>query len=55
MWNLENGTDDPICKAEIETQTQKTHVWTPRGGGGAEWVGRLELTYMWICHIYMYL
>ena len=25
MWNLEkNGTDEPICKAEIETQTQKT-------------------------------
>ena len=20
MWNLENGTDEPVCKAEIETQ-----------------------------------
>ena len=26
-----NGTDEPICKAEIETQTQRTNVWTPRG------------------------
>ena len=34
-----NGTDEPICKAEIETQTQRTHVWTPRGerGGGMNW------------------
>ena len=20
MWNLENGTDIPVCRAEIETQ-----------------------------------
>ena len=20
MWNLENGTDDPVCRAEIEIQ-----------------------------------
>ena len=26
--NLENGTDKPICKAEIETQTQRTDLWT---------------------------
>ena len=38
-----NGTDEPICKAEIETQMQKTNVWTPReesghgGGGGMNW------------------
>ena len=25
------GTDDLICKAEIEAQTQKTDVWIPRG------------------------
>ena len=31
-----NGSDEPVCKAEIETQMQKTNVWTPRGesGGG---------------------
>ena len=25
-----NGIDDLICKAEIETQTQRTNVWAPR-------------------------
>ena len=29
-----NGTDDSVCKAEIETQMQRTNVWTPRGEGG---------------------
>ena len=23
IWNLENGTDEPICRAEIETQTYR--------------------------------
>ena len=34
-----NGTDEPGCKAEIETQMQRTNVWTARGesGGGAWW------------------
>ena len=36
MWNLENGTDEPICKAEIETQTRRTNVWIP-GRGKEEW------------------
>ena len=31
-----NGTDEPVCKAEIETQMQRTNVWTPRGGSGGE-------------------
>ena len=26
-----NATDEPICKAEIETETERTNVWTPRG------------------------
>ena len=32
-----NGTDEPVCKAEIETHMQRTNVWTQReesGGGG---------------------
>ena len=31
-----NGTDEPVCRAEIETQMQRTNEWTPRGesGGG---------------------
>ena len=34
-----NGTDETVCRAEIETKMQKTKVWTPRGesGGGGEW------------------
>ena len=34
-----NGTDEPVCKAEIETQMQRTNVWTPRGAkrGWDEW------------------
>ena len=26
-----NGTDELICKVEIETQMQRTNVWIPRG------------------------
>ena len=31
-----NGTDELVCKTEIETQMQRTNVWTPGGqsGGG---------------------
>ena len=28
-----NGIDDLNCQAEIETQMQRTNVWTPRGKG----------------------
>ena len=28
-----NGMDESICKAEMETQTQRTNVWTPSGVG----------------------
>ena len=31
MWNLEKCTDEPICKAEIETQTKRTNLWMTRG------------------------
>ena len=34
-----NGTDEPVCKAEIDTQMQRTNVWTPRGGC---WRGRMN-------------
>ena len=26
-----DGTDELVCKAEIETQTQRTNVWVARG------------------------
>ena len=29
-----NGTGEPVCKAEIATQMQRTNVWTPRGESG---------------------
>ena len=38
-----NGTDEMVSKAEIETQMQRTNLWTPReesggwGGGGMNW------------------
>ena len=28
-----NGTDELVCRAENETQMQKTNLWTPRGEG----------------------
>ena len=37
-----NGIDDLICKAEIETQTQRTNVWIPRGEGGWEELGNWD-------------
>ena len=42
-----NGSDDLICKAELETQTQRTNVWIPRGKGGV-W----EELGDWDWHIY---
>ena len=38
--NYKNNTDEPICKAEIETQMQRKKAWTPRRGGrgiGKNW------------------
>ena len=29
-----NGTNEPINKTEIESQTQKTNLWLPKGRGG---------------------
>ena len=34
-WGIwKNDIDDPIRKAEIETQMQRINVWTPRREGG---------------------
>ena len=32
-----NGTDELICKAEIESQMQRTNLWIPKGSGKGEW------------------
>ena len=31
IWK--NDTDELTCKTEIETQTQRTNVWIPKGEG----------------------
>ena len=34
IWGIQkNGIDDLICQAEIETETERTNVWIPRGKG----------------------
>ena len=49
-----NGTDEPICRAEIETQMQRANVWPPRGesggggGGGINWEIGIDI-YTLIC------
>ena len=42
---MQNGTDEPICKAEIETQLLRTSVWTPSGerGGGVNWETAIDI------------
>ena len=32
MESRKNGTDEPICRAGIETQTERKDVWTLCGG-----------------------
>ena len=51
-----NGTNEQVCKAELETQMQRTKVWTPRGetevgvggGGGMNWEIGIDM-YTLIC------
>ena len=33
MWNLKYGTNKPIYKTEIDSQTQRADLWLPTGGG----------------------
>ena len=48
-----NGIDHLIGKAEIETQTQKTNVWTPReeGGVGMNWEIGIDIYTLLILYI----
>ena len=39
MWNQKNGTDEPVCRTEVETQMQRTNVWTQGRESGGEWGG----------------
>ena len=33
MWNLKNDTMELIYKTEIDSRTQKTNLWFPKGRG----------------------
>ena len=45
MWNLKNGTHEPICKAEVETQIWRAKIQTPRGKGpgGRNWEVEIDI------------
>ena len=46
IWNLENGTDEPICRAGVEMQTQGTDMWTRWGEALDELGGGLTYIYL---------
>ena len=54
MWNLKYDTNELNYKTEIDSHTQRTDLWLPRGWGsrGGEWVfgvSRCKLLYIeWI-------
>ena len=41
--NYKDGTDEPICWVALETQTQRTDLWTWWGEGRVGQVGRVAL------------
>ena len=44
MWNLKYHTNEPIYKAETDSQTQRTDLWLPtRRRVGEEWTRSLGL------------
>ena len=45
-----DGTDEPICRAALETQTKRTDLQTQRRGGESEKCGENNMeTYIAIC------
>ena len=34
MWNLKYGTNERIYKSQVNSQTQSSHLWLPRGNRG---------------------
>ena len=48
MWNLGKCIDALMCKAEIETQMERTDIWIPKG----KWSGQEERG-DWNRHIYI--
>ena len=44
MWNLKYDTNELLYKTETDSQTQRTDLRLPRGGGvGEGWIGSLGL------------
>ena len=39
MWNLKYDTNEPICKAETDSQTQRAGPWLPRTREGEDGLG----------------
>ena len=47
-----NGTEELICRAAMEKQTEKTDLWTWERGGEDEMYGESNMeTYITICKI----
>ena len=46
MWNLENDSNEFVCKAEMETWMQRTSIWIPRGA--MNWETGID-TYTLLC------
>ena len=46
IWNLENGTDETVCRTGIETQVLRTDLWTQQGKEGVDRIGRGAVTYI---------
>ena len=38
-----DGTDEPICSAQIETQTKRKHMWTEGEEGGTDRKSSLDI------------
>ena len=36
------GTNEPICRTETDSQTERTDLGLPRGKGGRGWMGSLR-------------
>ena len=44
MEPKKNGRNEPIYKAEIESQMQKANLWLPRGrGAGINWEIEIDI------------
>ena len=52
-----NGIDEHIHKAEIQTQTYRTNIWTPRGDGsnGRNWEIGIDIYICVYIYIYIYI